>query len=286
MKKNEFRKISCILCGSANERVLKIERKDGETFRIVQCKNCGLVFTNPQPLPKWIKDSHHKADKVGFYSYEGARAYHLHYINGLKIIREYFKNGRLLDVGCGVGYFLDIAQKAGFDTYGIDFSSVAAEVAKEKFGLTIRVGELKDTEIRAQNYDIISLWNVLEHFYDPIMNLSIIHKLLKKDGILFIETPNILLRSIFLRFTVSEKFLNFIKKDSSLIPWEHIFYWKSDTLRRLLLLVGFRKIQFYPINTPVENPFYNFGQFLKKILFVISSGKINVYFPMVVVAVK
>ena len=286
MEHKNFRKIKCPLCGSDNERVLKVEKEDSWDFRIVQCRNCGLVYTNPQPTPQWVKDSHHEAEKVGFYSYEGAQAYHSHYINGIKLIKEHFRKGKLLDVGCGVGYFLRIAEKNGYDVSGIDFSSVASEVARDKFGLSITVGELKDIKIRKQSYDIITLWNVIEHFYDPITNISIIYKLLKKKGVLLIETPNILFRSWLLRFTFTKKLLNILQKDFSLIPWEHLFYWNPNTLRRLLLLTGFKKIKFYPINAPVESPLYNFTQFLKKMLFVVSNGEVNFYFPMVVVAIK
>ncbi|MCK4233397.1 methyltransferase domain-containing protein [candidate division WOR-3 bacterium] len=286
MKQELFRKVKCVLCGSNKERVLKVEKKDSKTFKIIQCNKCGLVFTNPQPIPKVIRTSHNKAEKVGFYSYEGAEAYRYHYINGINIMKEYFNGGKLLDVGCGVGYFIKMVQNSGFDSSGIDFSSVAAEVAREKFGLTVIVGELAEVGFKPDSFDIVTLWNVLEHFYDPVKEISMIYKLLKKKGILFIETPNILLRSIVLRFSLTKIILKLLHKDISLIPWEHLFYWTPNTLKRLLLKEGFKEIKFYTVNAPVENPLNNLIQYLKRILFIGSIGQINLYFPLVAVAVK
>lgn len=268
------------------ERLLREVEFENNNFRIVQCKKCGLVFTNPQPSPEWIKNSHYNAKEVGFYSYEGVAAYHSHYENGLKIINKYYKTGKLLDVGCGVGYFVDMAKKRGYDISGIDFSSVAKNVAKREFGLSITVGELCNSKFRKDSFDIITLWNVLEHFYDPLKEIELIYELLKNNGILLIETPNFLLRSMLMRFKPTKYLLEISQKDNSLIPWEHLYYWNQTTLKSILRRIGFRNIFFNPINSPNENLLYNISQMIKKLIFVLSGGRINLYFPMVVIAVK
>lgn len=283
---SDFRIIHCVSCGGNTERLLKEVQFEENRFRVVQCRKCGLVFTNPQPSPEWIKSSHDNAKGVGFYSHKGARSYHWHYINGLKIIAKFHSSGKLLDVGCGVGYFLNMAKRRGYDVLGIDFSSVAVAAAKEKYNLNIMKGEIRDYGFKPGIFNVITLWNVLEHLYEPEKDLSIIFKYLSSEGILFIETPNIILRAAMLKYGISKMLLKGLKRDSNLIAWEHLFYWNPYNLRNMLFRVGFSAIWFYPINAPTEGIIYNIAQWFKKILYYISSGKINICFPIVVVARK
>jgi len=98
--------------------------------------------------------------------------------------------GRILDVGCGAGHFLNGMKLRGWQTFGIEVSEGAAAYARERFGLEVHVGELEEAEFPAACFDVITLWHVLEHLHDPLATLMEINRLLKDDGLLVFAIPN------------------------------------------------------------------------------------------------
>ncbi|NQT21326.1 MAG: methyltransferase domain-containing protein [Planctomycetes bacterium] len=103
------------------------------------------------------------------------------------------KAGRLLDVGCGLGFFLE--KVSGFpqwDAFGCEVSRPAVEFARTKLGLAnIICGRIEKTDLPEGSFDIITLWDVIEHIPQPDQFLSCLMPLLKDDGFLFAHTPNI-----------------------------------------------------------------------------------------------
>ena len=95
--------------------------------------------------------------------------------------------GRLLDVGCGAGDFLAVAVAAGYEAEGIDVSEAAAEICREK-GLKARSGDLLEEDFD-DRFDVITLWDVVEHLRDPIAVLRRAGELLRPGGLLFAKVP-------------------------------------------------------------------------------------------------
>jgi 2-polyprenyl-3-methyl-5-hydroxy-6-metoxy-1,4-benzoquinol methylase len=149
--------------------------------------------------------------------------------------------GRLLDVGCGVGIFLEMARRDGWETQGIDASPYAVAQAREHFGLAVQnslnVGE---ANLTLGSFDVITLWDSLEHFPDPLGQLRGISRLLKKDGVLLLNTPNAdaLMRRIaeFLFVATGGRFSYPVGK---LHHRFHLYYFTQKALRRLLEQTGF-----------------------------------------------
>jgi len=191
---------SCPVCANV-KFVSRFECKDwlvsGETFTVMSCANCGLHFTNPRP---------HKEDISQYYDSKNYVSHHdeaTGLINTLyKYVRNYTikkkvaflfqlnknKPGKLLDIGCGSGVFIEAAAKKEWSVLGVEPDESARFLVQEK-GITAKPVEYL-SDLKPNTFDIITLWHVLEHTYSPDKMLSICEKALKKEGAVIIAVPN------------------------------------------------------------------------------------------------
>jgi len=171
-------------------------------FRVVQCRNCGLIYINPRPskdeIANFYPDTYSWKETLTAESkitkiirrLEKIYRYHLLSYETSKIVRVASRQtGKLLDVGCGAGDRLDIFRRLGFDTYGIEPSS-SAEYARRHLGLNVKQGDLFEANYPDSFFDIITLYNVLEHTHNPQKIIEELHRILKEDGIVAIQVPN------------------------------------------------------------------------------------------------
>jgi 2-polyprenyl-3-methyl-5-hydroxy-6-metoxy-1,4-benzoquinol methylase len=112
------------------------------------------------------------------------RASHIRFFRHIKPM------GRVLDIGCGNGYFLAACREKGYAVHGIDVSNWAAQYASQKLGLLVDIGEVEDVDLPSQSFDIVTMWHFLEHAPDPVRAISRARSWLKRDGILIVEVPN------------------------------------------------------------------------------------------------
>jgi len=168
-----------------------------ELFHLSECIDCGFMFTSDAPDAEHIgryykSDAYisHSDTKKGLVN----QAYHLvrTYMLGNKrrLIARYAKGMKLLDIGCGTGYFLNHMAQHGYQVAGIEVDKDARTYASTHFGLHVEGADVVNTENRTDTYDIITLWHVLEHLYDAPTYLKWIEKALKPDGLLVIAVPN------------------------------------------------------------------------------------------------
>lgn len=189
----------CLVCDSSKLETF-IETQDwflsNEKFTIVKCENCDFLFTNPRPeavdLGKYYKSSEyisHSNNKKGFINsiYQTVRAYTLN--KKFKLIQEFKKQGSILDIGCATGEFLNVFQKAKWNTYGIEPDSDARSLAISNFKLDV-FSEEKLFDFAENSFDVITMWHVLEHV--SLLNERVLEvfRLLKDDGFAFIALPN------------------------------------------------------------------------------------------------
>jgi len=97
--------------------------------------------------------------------------------------------GRLLDIGCGTGLFLAVAQRRGWTAVGIDESVEATRHAVERFGCDVRVGDFETLDIR-ERFDAVTMWDIIEHARRPVDLLAAVRRALAADGVLALATPN------------------------------------------------------------------------------------------------
>ena len=143
-----------------------------ESVRLVHCRKCGFTYLNPRLDGNVYIDNYvSMIDDKYVEQEEGRRAsarYILKYLNKNKAGK-----GRLLDIGCAAGFFLDEARKAGWDVYGVDLCEWGVEHARKKLGLqNVRQGLLSQANFPAGFFDAVVMTDVIEHLIDPKSTLE------------------------------------------------------------------------------------------------------------------
>ncbi len=190
---------TCPWCGTASDK-LYLKLKDyflsQEKFEIMECPQCGLLFTVPRPSPQQIgkyykSDEYysHQQNKNGFIPriYENVKTINLK--NKVSMAIGGLPHGKLLDIGCGVGDFLVQVKKQGWEIAGIEPSDDAKLIAKDRLGFT-PLTPSESVNLQNHSFDVITLWHVLEHIDDLEFQTSEIYRLLKPCGRLIIALPN------------------------------------------------------------------------------------------------
>ena len=190
---------SCPIC--TTEMKFKFVTKDylvtGESFDIVECEACSIRTTTPFPDKKIIGNYYSSDDYIShndkvsgiFDSIYGlVRTYQLN--KKKKLIGKYFNksNGKILDIGCGAGDFLQYMKENHWNINGVDTSNKARKIANKK--LNIKVMDPKDWINNKEKYDVITCWHSLEHVHEPWVYLDKIKKSLTLDGFLIVALPN------------------------------------------------------------------------------------------------
>lgn len=219
----------CPLCGP--EPGVR-ERFDFNPFKVVTCNRCTLNFLSPRlteaSMLRLYRDQNYFKSAVPKQGYGEAldvrELWHKSFARRLRQIQKYRPVGRVLDAGCGPGFFMEAAAHMGYDVWGIEPSEYMLGVAREKFGARVRHGALETAEFEPHSFDVIVAFDAFEHAYDPLGFLDAARDLLKTRGVLAITTPDptSLLARVFGRRWVSFK-----------TP-EHVFYWSPRTIARVL----------------------------------------------------
>jgi SAM-dependent methyltransferase len=198
--------VPCNLCGSTDLDVVYGARTDLEkdhdlarkfrasgdellTQPLVRCRRCGLQFVSPRVPASAILDGYAAGADPEYVSQMGARvrtfARTLTHIERLAGGR-----GRLLDIGTAAGAFLKAATDAGWDATGIEPNGWLAEWGREQYGVCIHVGSIDDV-LLAGSFDVVTLWDVIEHTPDPMHVLVRVNGLLRPGGLLVVNYPDI-----------------------------------------------------------------------------------------------
>jgi len=190
----------CPLCASADiaeERKVKDHSISGETFVLVRCAACDFLFTQNPPSPEeasryYEGDAYisHSDSNEGVVNkiYHKARNYMLE--RKFKLVHRVSRGLHVLDYGTGTGYFTDYLVRKGYKAQGIEIDGQAREYGRKKFGITINPPEALFDELEEKKLDVITLWHVLEHLYDPKKYLDRFRVVLKRKGKLLIAVPN------------------------------------------------------------------------------------------------
>jgi SAM-dependent methyltransferase len=184
--------LRCPACGKAG-RWLRLVVE--ERYRLARCRTCRTQFFRPDPgLSAAAGDpvSEYWEDyKFGLYSSTAVqRDYERRYVTSLRIAERFAGPVRsVLDVGCGIGNFVAFAQRESMTAYGIDVDAAAVRSARER-GLRVRRSDELDDLLPDRSVDAITLWDVIEHLYDPEPVIRPLLRKLRPDGLLLLETPD------------------------------------------------------------------------------------------------
>ena len=216
---NEHHK--CLVCSS---KVL-LDLHDYMDHHLSQCKKCGFVFAKKIPSDKELEEHYKGYGRNDYLSPITIKRYN----ELLNTFEEFRKTNKILDVGCGIGYFLEVAKERGWDVYGTEYTDEAIEICEKK-GITMHKGILKSENYVEESFDIITSFEVIEHINNPIPELTNFHKLLRKGGLVYLTTPNF---NSILRYR--------LKSDYNVICYpEHLSYYTPKTLKNAFLNTGFQ----------------------------------------------
>ncbi len=240
--------VPCPVCGAKEGRLLDVKTSRGKRFKNVLCSGCGLAWSNPREKEKVYLDYYRKEYAKCVYGLD----------DQTKIIealawrrrrtkekikpfgRIWKKSMSLLEVGCGLGSFLEVVKNDyGCKTYGIEPSPFFCRIARKSFKLNLYQGTFNEwfddsSSGFPKNYEAIVLDQMLEHVLDPVLFLNKLKTKLKPDGFIFISVPNIARP----KFKPQEYFI-----------FEHVSYFSPFPLMLLLIRCGLKITEMH-----LENP--------------------------------
>ena len=216
----------CLICKSSSLKNLR----GYEKHFLIKCSNCNFVFAKKKPTREELELHYDGYGRDDYLSPITIKRYN----DILDDFEKYKKTKKLLDVGCGIGYFLEVAIKRGWQVYGSEYTDDAIEICRKK-GILMHKGVLNPENYEEESFDIITSFEVIEHINNPIDELTNFNKILRKGGLVYVTTPNF---NSLLRYR--------LKSDYNVICYpEHLSYYTPKTLKKLFTRIGFKtnKIQ-------------------------------------------
>lgn len=211
----------CLICKSSN-----LSEKIGyEKYFLVECASCRFVFTKKIPTDQELEEHYEGYGRNDYLSPITIKRYN----ELLDYFEKFRKNNKILDVGCGIGYFLEEAKKRGWTVYGTEYTQEACAICISK-NISMQKGELEENNYPLNSFDVITSFEVIEHINNPILELSKFYNLLRKGGLVYITTPNF---NSLLRYR--------LKAEYNVICYpEHLSYYTPRTIRLLMKKTGFK----------------------------------------------
>ncbi len=215
---------ACAVCGSRRLKAMSAYRR----AHLVRCRECGLVFAGRRPTDEEL------AENYGGYSRDDydspiTRQRYQQLLDGFEPFRS---TGRILDMGCGIGFFLEEAQHRGWEAHGSEFEPRAIEINREK-GLRCVQAPITTGTFEPGSFDVITAFEVVEHLQDPLAEAAVIAHALRPGGLFYCTTPNF--------GSLSRRLL---RGRWSVIGYpEHLLYFTQSTLCSWLERFGFVAVE-------------------------------------------
>lgn len=240
--------VCCNLCGADDSHCLQSECLEGVgVLHLVRCRCCGLVYVTPRLTEELIQQLY---EQDYFQTGNGARRGYRDYIADQEYLVETFRRrmplidryaftqGRLLDVGCAAGFFLQVSYTHGWEVYGVEPASCVADYARSHLGLDVFGGTLREAGFPSGYFDVVTMWDVLEHMTDPRAELLEVHRVLGREGLLVLETQNI---TSWAPRLFGKRWVHY---GNDL----HLFHFSPATISRVLAETGFDLLKITAVN--------------------------------------
>lgn len=230
---------NCPLCGSDNISDHYTIDSFKDTFKISRCNSCFFQFMNPIFTEKYLSElyseDYYKGKADYTYTDERNNFNYNKYVWNARInkIRSYIPSGNFLDIGCSFGGLLKCAS-GHFNTFGIEISNYSAEYASSNSDSNIFNGTLEQYSMPDNTFDIITMIELIEHLPDPVKTVQKCRQLLKKNGLLVIQTADM---EAIQAITAGKNYHYYLPG--------HVSYFSSYNLTLLLNNCGFNHIKIY-----------------------------------------
>lgn len=223
----------CNLCGSKHVSLLARRSRSGKPLRTVICDDCGLVWSDPLPFDaRQFYAEDYRLDYKGVYQPQAKHIYRAGRValDRYEKIRKFTETRslKILDVGSGGGEFAYLLSRRGHRPSGVEPNRGYAEYSISEYGLDVQIGFIQDGKFADGQFDMITIWHVLEHTENPAQVLSGLHQLLAPEGVLVVEVPNVQATCQSPKSTFHEA---------------HIFNFSLATLGRMLEKSGFANLE-------------------------------------------
>ncbi len=248
LDRSGYESVRCNLCGADDtETVYEAQRRDDavrdlvRTFRasgdellddqLVRCRHCGLQYVSPRPMASAIVHAYSEGDDHAYVSQVPARE--RTFAGAVAHIEELLPGrGRLLDVGTAAGAFLAAAHKRGWQVEGCEPNAWLAAWGSRHYGIPIRTGELFDQQFAPQSFDVVTLWDVIEHTPDPSRVIRTAGELIRPGGLLVVNYPDI-----------GSWIATALGRRWPFLSSVHLYYFTRETMKRLLERHGFDVVE-------------------------------------------
>lgn len=211
----------CLLSGSTDLRPLK------GYPGIVKSRPLGFVFEKRIPGSEELQKHYAGYSRNDYLSPVTIRRYH----ELLDLFEPYRRTGKMLDLGCGVGYFLEEAARRGWQVYGTEFTDEAVRICTGK-GIHMQQGRTRPDMFEAGSFDVVTSFEVIEHINYPLEEMDCIRTFLRTGGLFYCTTPN---------FNALERYR--LKAAYRVIAYpEHLSYYTPRTFHYLMRQKGMKKV--------------------------------------------
>ena len=225
---------SCILCNASEFRIIH-EKDQWEYYR---CLNCGLVSLHPRPTAQELMKNYEDYLPTQLKEINKWEKMMKQIINKSADLIEAKTNtgrGRLLDIGCGYGFFLKEMQLRGWEVEGVEVSQTGRQYSQDKCGIHVYSQPLEDLDIPENLFDVVTLFYLIEHINDPLSLLRKINRILKPGGLILLRWPHT---------TPIVRILGPLNRKLDLYhtPY-HLYDFSPETMKMLLAITDFKNVE-------------------------------------------
>lgn len=204
-------------------------------YRLLRCSKCGLIFSSPILSEKTIRKLYRESKLTYEQEIESLKETYGHYLE--KSLRNTVKNPTLLEIGGGSGFFLEKAKEMGLSkVYGVEPSQDAVNQARSDIKKNMIVDFFPSRKIKNSAFDIICIFQTLDHIIDPNTFLQECYKALRKNGLVLCIHHN-----------TDGLSVKLLREKSPIFDIEHIFLFNKDNLKTIFAKNGFKTVEVFEV---------------------------------------